>query len=192
MYKCLKAGRRCALLDSACRSRLLLTGPGCDQLTTTNWWSPEHRQSHSVTARFPHLVPRHGTVCHLRCVANLCPCSVSNILWKHSCLIFRLCFRYRLRRLCNVTFVNCASLKWQFIIIISIGGKVGCSRDVFQQQWMIYSPNVQVLATSHMRIYYWINIYIWRHRSRIRYLSKKKFANFNEFSKIKKIRKKIR
>ena len=28
-----------------------------------------------------------------------------------------------------------------------------------------------------------------RHRSRIRYLSKKKFANFNEFSEIKKIRK---
>jgi len=28
------------------------------------------------------------------------------------------------------------------------------------------------------------------HRSRIRYLSKKKFANFNEFSEIKKIRKK--
>jgi len=27
------------------------------------------------------------------------------------------------------------------------------------------------------------------HRSRIRYLSKKKFANFNEFSEIKKIRK---
>jgi len=30
-----------------------------------------------------------------------------------------------------------------------------------------------------------------RHRSRIRYLSKKKFANFNEFSEIKKIRKKF-
>jgi len=28
-----------------------------------------------------------------------------------------------------------------------------------------------------------------RHRSIIRYLSKKKFANFNEFSEIKKIRK---
>jgi len=35
---------------------------------------------------FLRLVPRHGTVCHLRCVASLCRCSVSNILWKHSCL----------------------------------------------------------------------------------------------------------
>ena len=34
----------------------------------------------SVTARFLRLVPRHGTVCHLRCVANLCPCSVLNTL----------------------------------------------------------------------------------------------------------------
>jgi len=41
---------------------------------------PGHRQSHSVTTRFHRLVPHHGTVCHLRCVANLCPCNVSNIL----------------------------------------------------------------------------------------------------------------
>ena len=36
-------------------------------------------------------VPHHGTVYHLRCIASLCPCSVLNILWKHSCSMIRFC-----------------------------------------------------------------------------------------------------
>jgi len=64
--------------------------------------------------------------------------------------------------------------------VLSVGYRANCA--------LCCRGDAQVTSTQYV-MWQFAHIYMFNHRSRIRYLSKKNFANFNEFSQIKKIRK---